>query len=150
MYSYSHPRPMVTTDIVVLRHGTDGPEILLIQRANEPFRGAWALPGGFVDEHEDLEAAALRELQEETGLTGLTLKQLCAVGTPGRDPRGHTISVVYVAACPTHRSEAIAGDDAAAARWYSINALPELAFDHAAILADVAVHTVEDDEDESE
>lgn len=150
MYSYSHPRPMVTTDIVVLRQGDAGPEILLIQRARDPFAGRWALPGGFVDENEDLEDAARRELREETGLTGLRLSQLCTVGTPGRDPRGHTISVVYVAACPTPMSGVHAGDDAAEARWFSLGALPELAFDHAAILKSVNVWTDEDTDDESE
>jgi len=150
MYSYEHPRPMVTTDIVVLRQGDGGPEILLIQRGNEPFQGRWALPGGFVDEHEDLEDAARRELQEETGLSGLKLNQLCTVGTPGRDPRGHTISVVYVAACPANASTAIAGDDADDARWFLLDELPELAFDHEAILKNVGFETEKDRDDESE
>lgn len=150
MYTYKHPRPMVTVDTVVLRPGTAGPEVLLIQRANDPFKGHWALPGGFVDEHEDLEAAAHRELQEETGLTGLSMNQLRAVGTPGRDPRGHTISVVYVAACPAHPCGVLAGDDAAAARWFPLDDLPSLAFDHTEILANVRVQTVEEMYDESE
>lgn len=150
MYSYKHPRPMVTTDIVVLRAGDAGPEVLLVQRANPPFQGQWALPGGFVDEDEGLEDAARRELQEETGLTGLALAQLCAVGTPGRDPRGHTISVVYVAACPHAKSAAAAGDDAAATRWFPLARLPELAFDHAEILEQVKVQTEENARDESE
>jgi len=141
---------MVTVDIVVLRQGDGGPEILLIQRAHDPFKGCWAIPGGFVDEHEDLESAARRELEEETGLRGLAVNQLCAVGTPGRDPRGHTISIVYVAACPRTASNAVAGDDAAAARWFSLDDLPELAFDHADILQKVNVHTERDAYDESE
>lgn len=148
-YTYNHPRPMVTVDIAVLRQGPHGPEILLIQRKHEPFQGAWALPGGFVNEQEDLEDAARRELEEETGLTGLPLSQLYTVGTPGRDPRGHTISIVYVAACPGN-AEVTAGDDAAAARWFGVDRLPEMAFDHADILEHVNIRTEEDAFDESE
>ena len=150
MYTYTHPRPAVTVDIVVLRQSDSGPEILLIQRADDPFKGRWAFPGGFVDEDEDLEVAARRELQEETGLTSLVLSQLCAVGTPGRDPRGHTVSVIYVAACPAPDSSVVAGDDAATAQWFSLDSLPELAFDHEDILRHVRVRTEENVYDESE
>ena len=150
MYTYPYPRPMVTVDIIVLRRGSRGTEILLIQRANEPFRGCWAFPGGFVDENEDLEAAAYRELREETGLTGLTLMQCRAVGTPGRDPRGHTISVVYVAKCLAGQRDAVAGDDAAALGWFPLHTLPDLAFDHADILNQIDKRTLEEDPDESE
>lgn len=150
MYTYRHPRPMVTTDVVVFRSNDGVPEVLLIQRANEPFAGRWAFPGGFVDENEDLEAAAHRELAEETGLEGLTLFQFQAVGTPGRDPRGHTISIVFAATCPKAQSAVAGADDAAAAAWFSLDSLPELAFDHADILARMRFHETEDTHDESE
>ncbi len=150
MYEYSHPRPMVTTDVVLFRNHEDTPEVLLIKRAKEPFAGQWAFPGGFVDEGEDLEAAALRELQEETGLTAVTLFQYRTVGTPGRDPRGHTISVVYAGMCPLEDSAVTGGDDAAEAAWFPLGDLPELAFDHAEILATMRHGNLEELDDESE
>ena len=126
---YPFPRPAVTVDIIIFRMSESKPEILLIRRGNEPFKGKWALPGGFVDENEALEAAAARELQEETGLSGILLTQMHAFGNPGRDPRGHTVSVVYVGYLPVG-VEASAGDDAAEVAWFKLDALPELAFDH--------------------
>jgi len=108
------------------------PEILLIKRGNDPFKGKWALPGGFVDENESLEVAAARELKEETGLNGILLTQMHAFGNPGRDPRGHTVSVVYVGYLPLDL-EAIAGDDAAEVAWFKLDSLPDLAFDHKGI-----------------
>jgi 8-oxo-dGTP diphosphatase len=132
-YTYPHPRPALTVDIVLIKERRDGPEILLIQRGHRPFAGHWALPGGFVDENEPLEAAARRELFEETGLESPELRQLGAFGDPGRDPRGWTVSVVFwtrVAGDVTPH----AGDDASAARWWSLNDLPPLAFDHADIV----------------
>ncbi len=136
-YTYSFPRPALTVDIVLARSGPSGPEALLIQRGHPPFAGSWALPGGFVDEGETLEQAARRELHEETGLAGMALAQLGAFGDPGRDPRGWTVSVVFWAWLEGQASEdaPIAGDDAAAATWWPLAALPPLAFDHAEILA---------------
>jgi 8-oxo-dGTP diphosphatase len=125
-YTYPHPRPALTVDIVLIRAG----HILLIQRGHPPFAGHWALPGGFVEENEPLEAAARRELLEETGLEPPELQQLGAF----RDPRGWTISVAFWA----HVEGDItphAGDDAAAARWWPLNDLPPLAFDHADIIS---------------
>ncbi len=108
-------------------------KVLLIQRGREPFVGKWALPGGFVDMNEDLKTAALRELHEETGITGVEIEQFRTFGAIGRDPRHRTISVVYIgivsAILPCEGS-----DDAADARWFDIDQLPELAFDHAEIL----------------
>ncbi|MEO0733102.1 MAG: NUDIX hydrolase, partial [Bacteroidota bacterium] len=98
MYTYEYPRPSVTVDIVV--YGYDGGrqlKLLLIQRGSDPYKGSWALPGGFVDMEEDLESAALRELEEETGVKDLFVEQLYTFGTPGRDPRGRVISVAYFA-----------------------------------------------------
>ncbi len=150
MYNYPYPRPMVTTDIVLFRESVKVMKLLLIERANEPFKGCWAFPGGFVDENEDLESAAHRELQEETGLTGMELRQCCTVGTPGRDPRGHTISVVYTGSCPLEHSEVTAADDAAKAAWFPLDTLPKLAFDHAAILAQVRSELTQEKHDGTE
>jgi len=132
-HTYPFPRPALTVDVALIKEGRDGPEILLIERDHPPFAGHWALPGGFVDEYEPLEAAARRELFEETGLEPPTLQQLGAFGDPGRDPRGWTVTVVFwtrITSDVTPR----AGDDAAAARWWPLDALPPLAFDHADIV----------------
>lgn len=128
-YTYKYPRPALTVDAAVFRKTGTGFEILLIQRNNPPFEGGWALPGGFVDMDETLEDAIIRELQEETSLTDVTLKQLHAVSTPGRDPRGHTISVIFWGIQDSNQ-KAAAGDDARNVKWYKIDHLPELAFDH--------------------
>lgn len=134
MYNYAYPRPSVTADVVLLARSGGELLLLLIQRAAEPFKGRWALPGGFVDQDEDLEAAARRELLEETGLEAGPLLQVGAFGKPGRDPRGHTVTVAY-ATVMTSLVEARAGDDARQVQWFSLNALPELAFDHDVIIA---------------
>lgn len=134
-YTYEYPRPALTVDLALLRPGADGLEVLLIRRGRAPFAGCWALPGGFVDEGEPLEAAACRELQEETGVTGVALQQLAAFGDPGRDPRGWTVSVVFWGWLPAETLPPCAGDDAAAVGWWPLQALPPLAFDHDRILA---------------
>ncbi len=128
-YTYTFPRPAVTVDIIIFRLSDNDPEVLLIKRGNDPYKGHWALPGGFVDKDEPLETAAARELKEETGLTDILLTQMHTFGNPGRDPRGHTVSVVYVGYL-TDESTARAGDDAAAAEWFKTDELPDLAFDH--------------------
>ncbi|HEX5733672.1 MAG TPA: NUDIX hydrolase [Blastocatellia bacterium] len=129
-YCYEHPRPSVTVDIVLFYCETeDSKKILLIKRGREPFKGMWALPGGFVDKDESLERAAVRELEEETGVRRVRLEQFGAFGDPGRDPRGHTVSVGFTARlkkCP----EVKGSDDADEARWCSVMQLPRLAFDH--------------------
>ena len=132
-YTYPFPRPSVTVDIIIFRIYENEPEVLLIRRTNEPFKGKWALPGGFVDEDEPLENAAVRELKEETGLNGILLTQMHTFGNPGRDPRGHTVSVVYVGYLPLG-SKTKAGDDASEAEWFMVNELPELAFDHDSVI----------------
>jgi 8-oxo-dGTP diphosphatase len=121
-YTYPYPRPAVTADVVAFAMRADDLAVLLIRRKDEPFKGAWALPGGFVDENESLERAAARELYEETGLTGLRMEQLGAFGDPGRDPRGHTVTVAYVSFLMTEK-KITAGDDATAAEWKSFRAL---------------------------
>lgn len=134
-YTYEFPRPMVTVDCIVIRSDNDKKEVLLIRRGKEPFLGCWALPGGFVDKDEDLPDAAFRELKEETGIECQTLKQFFTYGTPGRDPRGHTISVVFWALVPFNTT-ILPGDDAAHANWFPVNNLPPMAFDHEKILKD--------------
>ncbi len=130
----SFPRPMLTVDVVVLVRAEAVPRVLLIQRGNPPFAGDWALPGGFVDEGERVIDAAPRELSEETGLHLDELELLGVYDTPGRDPRGWTVSVVYVAQLSSETTVAGA-DDARDARWFAVDSLPELAFDHAIIIA---------------
>lgn len=135
-HCYPHPRPALTVDVVLIRGSREGEqEVLLIQRRHPPFEGHWALPGGFVDKGEPLEAAALRELREETTLRDLPIKQIGAFGEPGRDPRGWVVSVAFASYMPEFSGGLRAGDDAAAAAWWRLEALPPLAFDHAKIIA---------------
>jgi 8-oxo-dGTP diphosphatase len=127
---------MVCCDcIVVWKSQGQTPRILLIERKNDPFKGNWALPGGFVDMDEDLEHAALRELEEETGISLIKMMQFAAYGQPGRDPRGRNISIVYYHVADTEL-DAHAGDDAAQTQWFDIDKLPALAFDHEKIIRD--------------
>lgn len=139
-YTYKYPRPAYTADtVLVADNGNGGLSVLLIKRGGEPFKGAWALPGGFVNEGESSVEAAKRELAEETGVNVPDTGTLALIGiydAPGRDPRGWTISAAY-AAQVSRIVEAKGGDDAAEARWFPLNDLPELAFDHGRILADV-------------
>ena len=129
-YCYEHPRPALTVDIVLFHRSGS---VLLIKRANEPFKGLWAFPGGFVDQDESLEAAVARELEEETGLKGIRLEQIGAFGDPGRDPRGHTVSIVF-GGVVDRSIQVRAADDAADAAWHSATRPPKLAFDHKKIL----------------
>jgi 8-oxo-dGTP diphosphatase len=140
-YCYEWPRPGVTVDIALFT--VSGAlndlrlQVLLIERDEEPWRGQWALPGGFVRENEDLDAAAQRELEEETGIPHATLEQVEAVGTPGRDTRGHLITIVYVGLAAGDRHQLRPRGDARAARWFDVNGpipLPKLAFDHGELL----------------
>lgn len=134
-YCYDYPRPALTVDLAVFRRAEDRWQVLLIQRKHEPFAGRWALPGGFVDENEPLDQAARRELAEETGLTEVAVEQFGAFGDPGRDPRGWTVTVAYLAVLSARQTAARAGDDAAQAAWFDVDRLPPLAFDHDRILA---------------
>ena len=132
-FTYKYPRPCVTTDNLIFRKIDGNWHLLLIERGNEPFKGCWALPGGFLEMEEDLDTCAARELQEETGMTGIELHQLYAFGAPNRDPRHRTISVAYWGVDNSER-QAVGSDDAAEARWFALDKLPSLAFDHEQIL----------------
>ena len=127
--------PSVTADVIIFTLRSGDLQVLLIRRKNPPFQGVWAIPGGFVDLEESLEEAALRELEEETGVRDVYLEQLFTFGDLGRDPRGRTITVAYFALVPATAIHPRAGDDATEARWWSMYHLPPLAFDHADILA---------------
>jgi 8-oxo-dGTP diphosphatase len=130
-YTYNHPRPMLTVDIFLVRFLTNHFEILLIQRKNDPFKGKWALPGGYVEIDEPLEVAAERELFEETGMEDIPLYKLDVFGNPRRDPRGRTVTVVYFGTVLSEFDKRVkAGDDAERAQWFSLDELPTLAFDH--------------------
>jgi 8-oxo-dGTP diphosphatase len=130
-YIYDWPRPMVTVDAAVFTHSGGKTRVLLIKRGNEPFKGMWALPGGFVDMDEELDDAVVRELTEETGITGVHLEQLQTFGTLGRDPRGRQITIVYIGVAAEAQTKVKAGDDADKAQWFDVEELPEdLAFDH--------------------
>jgi 8-oxo-dGTP diphosphatase len=133
-YTYDYPRPAVTVDIVIVTQESR-PRVLLIRRKHSPYAGRWALPGGFVDMAEDLEAAARRELFEETGVRAGRLEQLGAFGDPHRDPRGRVISIAYLAEVDPSRLKPEADDDAEAVGWFSLARPPELAFDHGRILS---------------
>lgn len=132
-YCYEFPRPAVSVDIVVLAGEGDEREILLIKRAKDPYKGFWAIPGGFVEIDEPLEKAAARELKEETGLDRVKLQQVAAFGDPDRDPRGRTISVAFVGQI-ARRREIHGADDAADAGWHRLDKLPKLGFDHKKII----------------
>jgi len=143
-HTYEWPRPAVTVDVVLLSLAQpENPrslQVLLVERGQPPHAGSWALPGGFVREHEDLPDAARRELTEESGLASRFLEQVGAVGTPGRDPRGHTVTVLYVAVAAAPGLPPQASGDARTARWFPIAELPPLAFDHATLLAQALQH----------
>jgi len=135
MYSYEHPHPAVTADIVVFTIRDDQLELLLIRRAQAPYKGKWALPGGFVDIDEGLDEAASRELKEETGVSDVYLEQLYTFGKPKRDPRERVITVAYYALIPSDKMQLQAATDAEAVGWFGMNELPKLAFDHADIVS---------------
>ena len=134
-YCYKYPRPAVTTDCVVCSVTNHKFEVLLVKRANEPFKDMWALPGGFLEENETLEGCACRELEEETGLSGVRLKQFEAFSEVNRDPRGRTISVAFVGEVEKEKCAPKAADDAKEVAWFALEKLPELAFDHRTIIA---------------
>jgi len=133
-YTYKYPRPAVTADCVVITNEVE-PKVLLIQRGDQPFKGGWAFPGGFMNMDETTEQCAVRELEEETGLRLSKIQQIGAYSKVDRDPRGRTITVAYLAIVDT--PVAVTGqDDAAKAEWWPLSSLPILAFDHDEIISD--------------
>jgi 8-oxo-dGTP diphosphatase len=133
-YCYEYPRPAVTADILILKKSGAQQLILLIERKHPPFEGMWALPGGFLEMDETLEEAALRELQEETGITGVELKQFHTFSKVDRDPRHRTITTVFLGHAKEETSDPVAGDDAANVKWFALGELPPLAFDHQEVM----------------
>lgn len=133
-YSYDYPRPAVTVDCVVFGLDEDELKVLLIQRQLEPYAHAWALPGGFVRQDENLEDAALRELAEETGIRDVYLEQLYTFGDIQRDPRGRVITVAYYALAKMSNHRVQAASDAENVGWFGVYELPTLAFDHERII----------------
>lgn len=135
-FIYDYPRPAMTADVAVLRLERI-PEILLVQRKDPPFQGMWALPGGFMDMEETLEEAARRELLEETSIRAGELIRFDTYDKPGRDPRGRTITQVFILLWNESQGIPKAGSDAKSLAWHELTALPDLAFDHDLILGDV-------------
>ena len=136
-YTYKYPRPAVTADCVVITNEPQ-PKVLLIQRGADPFKWAWAFPGGFMNMDETTEQCAIRELEEETGLKVAKVHQIGAYSKIDRDPRGRTITVAYLAIVDSTKA-VIGQDDAAKAEWFPITDLPHLAFDHYDIMKDAIV-----------
>jgi 8-oxo-dGTP diphosphatase len=133
-YCYEYPRAAVTTDICLFTVVEDDLKILLIRRGAEPFKGSWALPGGFLKETETLDECAARELQEETGVRGAHLEAFATFSEPKRDPRYRVVTAAYLALVPEADHILAAGTDADDAQWHSIGKLPKLAFDHGNII----------------
>jgi len=135
LYTYEYPRDVNSVDIVLIRNVSSGHQVLLIKRANDPFKGKYALPGGFVDINEDLENAAARELTEETGLEKINLLQIHSFSAPNRDPRGRVISTAFGAVLDNEGEFSLQpGSDASQAAWVDLSDLPPLAFDHLLII----------------
>lgn len=141
-YSYPFPRPAVTADVVCFANVEGRLHVLLIERNHPPFAGCWAIPGGFVDENESVEDAARRELLEETTISIDDVEQLHTYSEMGRDPRGHTITVAFIARFD-RCVPATGSDDAARAEWFHVDELPPLAFDHDRIIADAIRKTAQ-------
>jgi 8-oxo-dGTP diphosphatase len=134
-YTYDYPHMAVTVDLVLFDISDAKISILLIKRGNDPFKGSWALPGGYVDMDEGIEAAAIRELNEETGAKIDNLKFIGYFDAINRDPRERTVSFAFLAITNKNHQKIKAADDAADAQWFSIDKIPPLAFDHKKIIA---------------
>ncbi|HOP03031.1 MAG TPA: NUDIX hydrolase [Tenuifilaceae bacterium] len=140
-YTYPYPRMMVTVDTVIFLFENENttPKVLLIKRGNDPFKNSYALPGGFPEMDELLVHAAKRELHEETGLKNIELIQLATYDAVERDPRGRNVALAFIGKTTPKNCTLKAGDDASEAKWFSIQNLPKLAFDHKLIIEDAVV-----------
>lgn len=127
-YCYRYPHPAVTTDCVIFGFDGERLQVLLIERGIEPFKGRWAFPGGFIKMDETAEQGALRELKEETGMENAYIQQFHTFSNPNRDPRERVITIAFYAL--VRIQEVKGGDDAASARWFPLDEIPALAFDH--------------------
>ncbi|MDE7160900.1 MAG: NUDIX hydrolase [Muribaculaceae bacterium] len=134
-YCYEYPRPAMTADCVIFGFDGEALRILLVERGVEPYKGYWALPGGFMKEDESIEECAMRELLEETGMRRVYLEQCHTFSSPGRDPRGRVVTVAFIALVRPGDHQLCAGDDAVRATWFEASMLPPLAFDHREIIA---------------
>ena len=133
-YTYKYPRPAFTADCIVITREEEA-KVLLIQRGDNPFKGCWAFPGGFMNMDETTEQCAIRELEEETGLKVSDIHQIGAYSKVDRDPRGRTVTVAYLSVID--KPLPVTGqDDAAKAEWWPLSSLPILAFDHDEIISD--------------
>lgn len=135
-YCYKYPHPAITTDCVIFGFDGTSLRLLLIERAIDPFKGYWALPGGFVNPDETVEQCALRELREETAMHDVYLEQFKVYSDPGRDPRERVITVAFIALVRPSDHQVKGGDDARTAMWFDADMLPPLAFDHDTIVAE--------------
>lgn len=133
-YVYKYPRPAVTADCIVFSRYPK-PQVLLIRRGNEPFKGEWAFPGGFLNMDETVQECARRELEEETGLVVQDIHLVGVYSRLERDPRGHTVTPAFLSIMD-YPLDVCGGDDAAQAQWFPLNQLPVLAFDHGEIISD--------------
>ena len=133
-YTYEYPRPALTADCVIFGFNDERLQILLIERGVEPYKGCWALPGGFMRMNESIEECARRELWEETNVKDVYLEQFHTFSSPGRDPRGRVVTVAFIALVRPSEYDVVGGDDANIAAWFDADELPPLAFDHAEIL----------------
>lgn len=142
-YVYEYPRPAMTADNVIFGFDGDRLKILLVERGLEPFKGSWALPGGFMRMNESIEECARRELREETNVHDVYLEQFHVFSNPGRDPRGRVVTVAFIALVRPADHAVIGGDDASNAMWFDVEMLPPLAFDHLDIIDMARTHLKE-------
>ena len=140
-------RPAVACDAVIFAKNNKELLVLLVKRGTEPFKGMWALPGGFLEWGESCEEGVAREIEEETGLRGLKFEQLGAFSEPGRDPRGTVVSIAYTARASDKKMKVKGGDDAAEAEWFPVLNCPRLAFDHGKVLRLAMQRLIENSED---
>lgn len=136
MYTYKYPRPAVATDVILVANYPDNPEVMLIERLDDPCKGMWAFPGGFMEIDETAEEGTIRELEEETGLVDIEVHQFRVASKVDRDPRGRVLSIIFYAFIDSKNSvKPVAQSDAKSVNWFGLNDLPKLAFDHDEVMS---------------